>query len=425
MDTSITLSVLAYKDMEGLAVYGTKQGFYPNSSDKIQLKSGEPAIIVLGSSAKPLTPNTRYYYKFRWHTTPAGEYVSSPEYTFVTQRAPGSAFTFTITADSHLDGNTDTNLYATTLADTLADKPDFHVDLGDTFMTEKHKDRESALQQYIAQRYYFGTLAHSAALFLALGNHDGETAREKDGGDESTAVWAATTRLNYFPTPHSGIHADTFTRENASDLSDYYSWTWGDALFIVLDPYWYTQRMRQGEDNWAWTLGDSQYLWLKNTLETSKAKYKFVFIHNLVGGLDKDARGGAEAAKLYEWGGNNPDGSNSFKDMRPRCPAPIHKLLVGNHVSAVFHGHDHFFAHQELDGIVYQLVPQPGSWNTDKDSAAEYGYESGDFLPSSGYIRVKVAPEGALVEYVRAATPQMEQRGLKNGKVAFSYTITR
>jgi len=27
--------------------------------------------------------------------------------------------------------------------------------------------------------------------------------------------------------------------------------------------------------------------------------------------------------------------------------------------SAVFKGHDYFYARQELDGIVYQLVPKP------------------------------------------------------------------
>jgi hypothetical protein len=42
---------------------------------------------------------------------------------------------------------------------------------------------------------------------------------------------------------------------------------------------------------------------------------------------------------------------------------PIHQLLVRNKVAAVFHGHDHLFAKQDLDGIVYQEVPQPSSPN--------------------------------------------------------------
>ena len=71
---------------------------------------------------------------------------------------------------------------------------------------------------------------------------------------------------------------------------------------VVLDPFTYTQRQRggQGRDNWHRSLGKSQYDWLKNTLEASKADLKFVFIHHLVGGLDHSGRGGSEAAALYE-----------------------------------------------------------------------------------------------------------------------------
>lgn len=81
--------------------------------------------------------------------------------------------------------------------------------------------------------------------------------------------------------------------------------------------------------------------------------------HQLVGGLDKGGRGGVEAATLFEWGGREKDGRDTFAVNRPGWEKPVHKLLVENDVSAVFHGHDHFYAHQELDGIVYQLVPQP------------------------------------------------------------------
>jgi len=46
---------------------------------------------------------------------------------------------------------------------------------------------------------------------------------------------------------------------------NYYAWTWGNALFVVLDPYSYTLRKPNGSvDNWAWTLGDIQYTWFKN-----------------------------------------------------------------------------------------------------------------------------------------------------------------
>jgi hypothetical protein len=99
--------------------------------------------------------------------------TNSAEYSFHTARQPGSSFVFTITADSHLDEQTDPQLYGQTLANALAGKPDFHIDLGDTFMTEKHPTRDDAARQYLAQRYYLGQICHSAPFFFVLGNHDG------------------------------------------------------------------------------------------------------------------------------------------------------------------------------------------------------------------------------------------------------------
>jgi hypothetical protein len=128
----------------------------------------------------------------------------------------------------------------------------------------------------------------------------------------------------------------------------------------VLDPFWYSGS-RPGQDGWALTLGERQYRWLEQTLATSRAAFKLVFIHNLVGGLDGQMRGGIEAAPFFEWGGRYADGSSGFSRMRPGWGQPIHALLVRQGVSAVFHGHDHLYARQELDGIAYQEVPQPSA----------------------------------------------------------------
>lgn len=73
----------------------------------------------------------------------------------------------------------------------------------------------------------------------------------------------------------------------------------------------------------------------------------------MVAGLDESARGGSEAAVLYEWGGKGKDGTDEFKARRPGWAMPIHQLLVKHKVAAVIHGHDHFFARQELDDIAY------------------------------------------------------------------------
>ena len=393
---SVTVSVLSYDDVEGWLAYGTEAGKLDTKTAKRQFRKGEPMEIVL----TPLKPNTEYRYQFcsaRGH---------SAEFAFHTARPPGNPFTFTITADSHLDERTDPAIYQRTLASALSEKPDFHVDLGDTFMTEKHPDRESAAKQYLAQRFYFGQTCQSVPLFLVLGNHDGESPRGRGDVSDSLAVWSNMMRKRYFPNP---VPDDFFTgnankHPEAGLLQDYYAWQWGDAQFIVLDPFWFTQQQRGHKDNWSRTLGNNQYQWLKETLETSKAKFKFIFIHHLVGGADDQCRGGAEAAPWYEWGGKNPDGTDGFARNRPGWAAPIHQLLVRNKVSIVFHGHDHLYAKQDLGGIVYQEVPQPGAPGNGRvpRSAAEYGYKDGVILGSSGHLRLAVSPSQTKVEYIGA-----------------------
>ena len=168
-------------------------------------------------------------------------------------------------------------------------------------------------------------------------------------------------------------------------------------------------------DNWGLTLGEAQYQWLKRTLETSDARFKFVFCHNLVGGLDQNMRGGIEAADKYEWGGKNADGSWGFAAHRPGWPLPIHQLMVENNVTIFFHGHDHLFVKQDLDGIVYQEVPQPSYASYDKtDSAAEYGYTHGDVLGCCGYLprrRLARGGEGGVRAVVPARTTRTPSGG--------------
>lgn len=395
---SMTASVLSYAAAEGYLEWGTTSGRYTVHTDPVALPAGQPTLLTM----QPLLPDTGYVYRLRLRTDET-VFAASPEYRFHTPRPPGSSFTFTITADSHLDERTNTDLYATTLRNVLADQPDFHLDLGDTFMGDKVRALGQPIApMYLAQRYYFGLLCPQAPLFFVTGNHDGEC-----GGEDPEAV---ALRQRYVPNPVT----------EGAGAANYYSWTWGDALFIVLDPFTYSRaRLRAADENWSRTLGETQYRWLRQTLEASKARLKFVFIHHLVGGLDKNGRGGTEAAPCFEWGGRNLDGTYAFDEKRPGWGLPVHQLLVKYGVTAVFHGHDHFYDRQELDGIIYQEVPQPGWLGGERaNQTAEYGYKGGVILPSSGHLRVRVGPTAATVEYVRAYLPTQEGAGRKNGQVA-------
>ena len=352
------------------------------------LPAGEPTVLELTG----LTPDRAYRYRIT-ATSPALNYEGQVR----TARATGSSYRFVMQADSHLDENSDVNVYTNTLRNMLADSADFLVDLGDTFMSDKYADYRDAAAHYVAQRYYFGLTGTQLPLYLVQGNHDAET-----GWLSANASWAASQRLRWFP----AVSPNTFYSSGATAAlpRNYYAWRWGDALYIALDPFAFTpSKPSTTSTSWTWTLGQEQYNWLTRTLESNTAKYTFVFLHHLVGGQGFEARGGAEASRFFEWGGANADGTMAFAQRRPGWALPIHDLLVKHRVSAVFHGHDHLYVNQLRDGIRYLEVPQPSFARENATaSAADYGYASGVLLGSSGHIRVTVGPTKATVAYVRS-----------------------
>jgi len=90
---------------------------------------------------------------------------------------------------------------------------------------------------------------------------------------------------------------------------------------------------------------------------------------------------------LYEWGGHDEVGEWRFGEFRPGWEQPVHALLRETGVSAVFHGHDHFFA------------------------------------PNSGHVRVDVSKEKAVISYVRSANEDLKKPRFENGDVAYEYLI--
>jgi len=399
---SVTLSVLTYRDLEGFVTYGTRPGGGVAKTETRQFKAGIPVELVIA----PLQANTKYFYQFHSQLPGTTSVSNSPDFSFHTARPAGSSFTFTMTADVHLDEHTSAQVYEQSLANIRTEAPDFHIDLGNLFMTDKHATREEAARQYLAQRYYLGQIGSAVPLFLTLGVHDGESSRYDDGSSDSLAAWSNAIRKKYFPNPMPDdfYTGDSTPRAPSGLLENYYAWTWGDALFVVLDPYRYSLRSGgRSSDGWSWSLGREQYDWLARTLAGSTAKYKFIFIHNLLAG-DQASRGGVEIAGFNEWGGKNLDGSEGFAQHRPGWPMPVHQLLKNSHVAAVFRAHDNFYARQELDGIPYIMVPQPSFAGDDRiRDLQNYGYKQGVFHGNSGHVRVSVSTAEFRVEYVKTS----------------------
>jgi hypothetical protein len=176
----------------------------------------------------------------------------------------------------------------------------------------------------------------------------------------------------------------------------------------------YGDETEHTHDRWDWTLGQRQFNWLRQTLEYSNAKFKFVFAHHMLGGAEDFVRGGGGHAHMFEWGGYDIDGTTwGFDRERPGWGGvPIHQLMVANGVSAFFYGHDHLYAYQKRDGVVYQEVPSAGLTGSGLQGYYQNEYTL-QLLPSPGHIRVTVSLAQVTVEFVQTS----------GGGVAHSYNI--
>lgn len=413
-------------------VYGTMPGLYDRTSPSAALTADAPLELTLDG----LTPNTRYFYRLQFQGSGTVSGVTA-EKTFHTARQAGQSFVFGVQGDSHperLRTQFDSALYVRTLTTAANDSADFYVMLGDDFSIDQINPSNPAAvtqlqvrQRYTLQRPYLGIIGSSSPVFLVNGNHEQAARYLLDGTPNNPAAWAQNARNTLYaqPAPNAFYSGNTESVPFIGLLRNYYAFTWGDALFVMIDPYWSSPVCVDNpffggdkrSDQWAITHGNAQYQWLKRTLEQSSARYKFVFAHHVMG----TGRGGIEIARSYEWGGNGPNGQYQFAQQRPDWAAPIHQLMVQNHVTAFFQGHDHIWVHQQLDGIAYQTVAEPADPNYSLFNAD--AYMTGDKFPNSGFTRVSVSPSGVKVEYVRTYLPSDEGSGKVNGAVAFSYTI--
>ncbi len=465
-DQSVTVNVIASTAIQAYFEFGTQSGGENQTSatsgtaaSPLSAAANLPLVAVIGG----LAPDTQYYYYMVYRQSASSSWVTRAEHTFHTARSASDAFAFTVTSDSHINitfGNP--ALFQQTLRNIAGESPDFHLDLGDTFAMDDGciapctnvTNQAQANSSYLNIRTnYFSIISPSVPIFLALGNHEQEEGWHM--GDAGFAVeppiMSANARNEYFLNPDPLLssfytgNTDTsntgITASSDHTIQDYYAWTWGDALFVVIDPYWYSttkpyvgnqgggESSTPGSGNrWDWTLGLTQYVWLEQTLQNSTAKYKFIFAHQVSGGLDDYGRGGAYAVPFVEWGGDNDDGitfafNTNRTDVNSLWAIPIHQLLVNNQVTAFFHGHDHEYAHEQRDGVVYQEVPMAA------DATYGYGFSQytvdGEYtlkvLPNSGHLHVTVDPvAGVTVQYVRAS---LAAAGGTNGAIADSYNI--
>lgn len=351
-----------------------------------------------------LRPATRYGYRMVRGTTELADG------SFTTARPPGQAFSFDVITDTHvfvrdfsprelarypLDPDELAEYSAQkahaeqvlprVAANVAADAPDFLVHLGDVIdlhglgnFNDPPPDASFIRRGYLDYRRLLGALPTRVPHVLAIGNWDGENGDYPRADIEA----ARAQRRLYLPNPGPATYP-----EGGGPNDDWFAWTWGDALFVVLNVMTYTTTShRLWSDPGApddWTLGADQLQWLEATLARSSARWKMIFVHHAVGGAGPDevsaayGRGGGLAAHVGE-------------------QARVHALMREHGAQIFFYGHDHVFTDMVVDGIHYTLAGRAGTnWLFGSETL---GYPV--VWRDSGHVRVHVEPTSLRVELV-------------------------
>jgi len=462
-DRNATVNVQASASIDMYYQYGTTSGNYTGTTP------------VITTTADPYTPNswvsqtvfsglqidTQYYYRIQYRAAGSGgPYTAGTERSFHTQRKPGSSFVFTVQGDSHperVGTMFHSDLYNLTMNGVAAAHPDFHITNGDDFSVQSVQNpytQAAVVARYPIQLPYFDQIT-TGALFLGTGNHEQTSLYnyllpDNVNNDNQVPIWAQNARNLYFPSPGPNDPiTGTFYTGNQTQLAringnlrDYYAWTWGDALFMVIDPYWgspaqvdsgLNDQAAKTSNSWLITQGNAQYQWMAQTLKNSTAKWKFVFVHHVLG----TSRGGVEVVPYYEWGGLNGTGTSGFAANRQPCtvcdapasasyswPETIEQLLEDTGVTVFFQAHDHLYVHQTYHTVTYQSVPNPADNTYYAFNADAYTQPTQTLYPNAGFLKVTVQPTGVNVQYIREwLRADATRLGVTSGTVQDSYTI--
>ena len=339
-----------------------------------------------------LAAGTRYEYQI---VAPAEEDSEDStqilyEGAVTTARPEGEAFSFALLTDSHIgaylefDNQGDEAMLAAVGAEIGAVSPDFMVNLGDFLDFHQYgfniapPSGDITRLAYLNYRASLGETLGRVPHYTVIGNWEGEN------GDHSpeAIMWSRDQRLLYMPGPNPSTYP-----EGGSAFEDYYAFTWGDALFVVLNVMTYTPTSHLlgtypgvADD---WTLGEEQLAWLTSTLENATSKWRFLLIHHAVGGAagnEVDAaygRGGGQAANVGE-------------------QAVVHQLMRDHGVQIFFYGHDHVFTDMVVDDIHYTLPGRAGAiWTFGTE---ETGYTT--YWTDYGWAQVEVSPDSVDVKFL-------------------------
>ncbi len=347
---------------------------------------------LLNWTVKDLSGATRYEYRLLSKSETEKEFRVAGHGSFRTQRKGPATYTALLMTDPHTGSFPIGSQPAVVLGKVVQNAArvkgaEFVLDLGDNVAWRGSREfpqttADGALMAYSMYRRQIGPLSANTPHFAVIGNWNGESGKFP----EKSIELVASVRKSLLPGPNHLTYP-----QGGSEREDYYAFTWGDVLYVMLNIQTYSKPsnpatlpslMSDVNEITEWTLGEKQMAWFENTLKNAKESFRFVCIHHPAAGNAGDAlntnygRGGPRAWNLGE-------------------QAKIHALMKKHKVQIFFYGHDHVFVDEIVDGIHYTLPGSCGApWKFTKE---ETGYER--FWPDSGHATLDVTPEKATVTF--------------------------
>jgi hypothetical protein len=442
---SMQMNIIPHKDTKAYVEWGTDGVAFPRVVPSVTIPGGTEYTFFMGEIAgnPGLISNTKYYYRLRYRPVVGSPVFSmGPVRSFVTLPLPGTEGRICATSDAHVTNSSSLGLneHIDQLATTLLYMPQhvaperYHVwlDLGDLVVIRAQRevfDLEEAEQRYREAREEYERIAHSLPLVLIRGNHEEVNGWDYDGTSENTAIWSGKALLKYFPPPMpTGWYTgNTEPYPHLGVPGNYFAFNVGDLRIRALDPFLFSlTRPHNGHGEvggslnaWDWELGQQQYDWLFNDFFEKQSLFTVTVLHHLtssyVGSGQYYGRGGIEVAKFsvdgrpsFEWGGEDSTGANVLSQQRSGYShGAIHDVLDLFRNQLVLKGHDHFYARQTLDDMVYLTMPRPN--DTGQQTGNLWGWRFSTWYPvaltffqeNSGFLSIVVDPAGATYEYVQ------------------------
>lgn len=401
-ETSIRIGALNEKGTAEAMLEVRKEGAASWDRPEPVVKVGD--YEILNWTLKNLTGATRYEYRILLKRQGSEAFRPASAGSFRTQRKGPASYTALLMTDPHTGSFPLGSSPALTLDRVVQNvaplNADFVLALGDNVAWRGSREfpqrsADGALAAYSQYRRQIGPLSAHCPHFGVIGNWEGESGKFPARNIEIVAG----VRQALLPAPNHQTYP-----QGGSERQDYYAFSWGDALYIILnvqtyslpsDPDHLPSLMADVNQISEWTLGDKQMAWFEQTLKNATERYRFVCIHHTAGGNAGDALN-------TNYGRGGPRAVGTGEQVK------IHALMKKHKVQIFFYGHDHVFVDEVVDGIHYTLPGSCGApWKFTKE---ETGYDR--FWPDSGHATLEITPEKATVKFINI-----------EGKILHSFSV--